>query len=55
MSTLSSVTIPRELIDDLDDAAVDLFDTDAVPHRVTIERLLADHEAVDYHGNDSDA
>jgi len=54
MSERSSVHVPRELLTELDDAAEALFGTDEVAHRVTIERLLAAHGAVDYRGNDND-
>jgi hypothetical protein len=48
MTDRSSVHVHRDLLDDLDDAAEALFDTNEVPHRATIERLLADHDAVEF-------
>lgn len=36
----------------LDDAAEQLFSTTEVPRRVTINRLLRDHDDVDYDGDE---
>lgn len=42
----TTVTLPREEKDRLDDAAKDLFESDEVPYRVTLKRLIEDHPQV---------
>jgi hypothetical protein len=46
----STVTVARDHLEAIDDAAEAIFGTDAVTRRAVIDRLLVDHEAVPYDG-----
>lgn len=42
----TTVTIPRETKERLDDAKWSLYRTTEVPYRITIEKLIDDHDDV---------
>lgn len=42
MSDTTTITVPRSTKDALDEAAIEVFQTDDVPYRVTIERLVTE-------------
>lgn len=44
----TSVSVRKEQLDALDDAAVALFGTNTVPKHAVIDKLLRDHSAVEY-------
>jgi hypothetical protein len=47
MPDTTTIGVTNRIKDDLDAAAKAIFGTDEVPYRVTIDRLLKDHNEVD--------
>jgi len=50
MSQSTTIHVYTDQRDRLETAAETLFGTTEVPHRVTIDRLLADHDDIAYDG-----
>lgn len=48
MTELTTINIKPEQLEEMNNAAIELFGTDAVARRAVVEKLLIDHPDVSY-------